>query len=105
MDEVCTADITLLSRLKNLIWFHIEEAPTHGAVSGNAFQVSASATSAVILFGVERDNHVAALPWPFCRRMATEADAVANGPDMDQSIQVTTLSGNPGSDGVCVVED
>ena len=89
---------------EDLFGFHVEEAQAHGAVAHDAFHVAASAAAAEALFVVERDDGVAALPDAMGERVATVADADAEGPDADHAVELAVRGGEAGGHAVGVVQ-
>src|SRR5216683_915479 len=70
-----------------------------------AFKMAASAASAEILFGVERDHGVAAFPNTFAPGIAPKAYAVAKRPDANELLQLAARGGDSRGHSVGIVED
>ncbi len=51
----------------------------------DAFQVAATAAAAIGLFGIERNDHVSALPDAFGLRVTAKTNALSQGPDADEA--------------------
>src|ERR1700761_6478154 len=105
LDEVYAALVAFLCRRENFIRFQVEEAKAHGAMTHDAFEVAASSTAAVVLLGIERDDGMAALPGAVGVGIAPEANAIADGPDADEPVELTARGGEAGCGCVGVVED
>src|SRR5713101_3458030 len=70
-----------------------------------AFKMAASAASAEIFLGVERDHGVAAFPNTFAPGIAPKAYAVAERPDANELLKFAARGGDSRCHGVGIVED
>src|SRR5580698_2893448 len=61
-DELDATRIAFVGACKNLLGLEIEEAQAHCAVAHDSFEMPGSTAAAELLFGVERDDRMAALP-------------------------------------------
>src|ERR1700742_2750623 len=91
--KIHATSIAFLGSGKNLLRLHVEEAETHGPIPHDPFQVSSSPATAVRFLGIEGYNHVATLPHTFAVRIASESDAVANGPNAYQPVRAALGNG------------
>src|ERR1700744_5458505 len=97
--------ITLFRGGEDLVRFHVEEAQTHGAMPHDAFEVTASPASAIVLLGVERDDGMSAFPWAVRVRIASEAYTVADGPYADKAVELAARGGQTGRGCIGIVKD
>ena len=88
IDKLAAALVALLGVGEDFFGLEVEEAHAHGAIAHDAFKVTDAAASAVALLGVEGDGDVAAFPYAFDIGPAAIADAVADGPDAGELVQV-----------------
>jgi hypothetical protein len=66
--------------------------------------VTHAAAAAVAFFGVQGDGGMAALPDAVGVGPAAVADAIAEGPDADQPVEMAARGGQACGYGVCVVQ-
>ena len=90
---------------EDLFRLEVEEAHAHGAIAHDAFEMAHAAATAEALLGIEGDGDVAALPDAFDIGPAAVADAVADGPDAGELVELAAGGGDAGGDGVGVVGD
>src|SRR5438105_15893573 len=101
--EISAALVPRLSRLENLVRFHVEKAQSHGAMAHDAFQMAPSAAAAILLVRVEGNHGMAALPHAFDLRIQAEADSVAQRPYPDQPVEVPPTRRQSRGDNIGVV--
>src|SRR5258707_8900989 len=103
--KICKGLVAFGSRRKSFTRFYTREAKANGPMPCNSPEISAPAAATIVLPGVDRDHHVAALPRALSVGKAPEADAVADGPYPHQPVQLAADCGYSGGDCVGVVED
>jgi hypothetical protein len=67
--------------------------------------VAAASAGAVILFGIEGDDGVAAFPGAFGVGITAKANAVSDGPDADEAVELAPGCSQSRRGGIGVVED
>jgi hypothetical protein len=73
-------------------------------MAGDTFKVSPAAAGAVFFFRIEGNHGVSTLPGPLSVGEAAKADAVADGPDTHQPVELPSSSGDTRSHRVSVVQ-
>ena len=104
LDEVGAALVALACGGEDLVGLQIEKSEPHGAVAGDALEVSAPAAGAVFLLGIEGDDGMATFPGALGIWITPEADAVADGPDADQTVELAAGCCHSRGDRVGVVQ-
>ena len=105
VDEIAAAGIAFFGMRENFFGLEVEEAHAHGAIAHDALKMADAAAAAEALLGIESDGDVAAFPNALDVGPATVANAVANGPDAGELVELTAGGGDTGSDGIGVVGD
>src|SRR6185437_11048822 len=103
LDKFSASGVTLLGLGEDFLGLEVKKTHAHGAIAHDAFQVADAPASAKALLGIERDGDVSALPDPFDIRPAAIANAVADGPNAGEFIQLAARGGYPGSDRIGIV--
>ena len=103
--KLAAARIALTGVGENLIRLEIQESQAHGAIAHDAFQMTNSSATAITLLGVESDNCMSTFPNPVGVRPAAVTNSIAECPDANKSIQMSTRSGQTRGDGIGVVQD
>src|SRR5207247_2470988 len=86
--EIEAALIAQRGVIEDFVRLHVEKAEAHGAVSHDAFEVPHSTATAEFLGRIERHHLVAALPNTVARRIDAESDAVPQGPNANQPVEL-----------------
>src|SRR6185437_13432916 len=103
LDKLAAAAIALPGMSEDFFGFHVQKTHAHGAVAEYPFKVADTAAAAVAFFGIEADDDVPTFPHAFDVRPTAVTDAVADGPDAHQFVQLAAGGGHAGGDSIGVI--
>src|SRR5579859_6715300 len=105
VDEFTATIIAFFGLGENFFGFEVEESHAHGAVTHDAFEVANASAAAEFFFWIESDGDVSTFPHAFDIRPAAVANAIADGPDAGELVELAAGGGYTGGDSICIVGD
>src|SRR5690242_14971663 len=103
-DEIYAALLALFGMVEDFLRLKIHEAEAHGAMAHDSFEMSLPSATAELLFAVQADNGVPALPNAIHERIAAKADAIAQSPDTYEPVEVAARRRHTRGDHIRIVE-
>src|SRR6266851_8275610 len=90
--EFHTAPIAAMCIFENFVGLHVQKAKPHSPNPHDSFQMSSAPAPAITLAWIQRHNHMAAFPNTFAPGIDAEADAVAQRPHANHTIEMAARS-------------